>query len=196
MRANAYTALARQVMLTDARQAAELARMAWETDPRPYRLKWLAFRLHEAGDTVTAEALLDMLPADISMSESEGRQAARLRREAKQERSRQAQKILKTSQSNATQTNKQHEGHRQELAHLSKQLEEQQKVTELARQEAARACEAQSALQRQMAAQKKESDALALQTALMLKNMLTHFEPDTVVLSRMMRVIMGATAGK
>ena len=69
MRANAYTALARQVMLTDARQAAALARLAWETDPRPYRLKWLAFRMHEANDAINAEALLDMLPADISMSD-------------------------------------------------------------------------------------------------------------------------------
>lgn len=178
MRANAYTALARQVMLTDARQAAELARMAWETDPRPFRLKWLAFRLHEAGDTVTAEALLDMLPADISMSESEARQAARLRQDAKQERARQSQTILKVSQNDAAQLNRQYE----ELARLSKQLEEQQKTAAQARQE--------------METQKKESDALALQTALMLKNMLTHFEPDTVVLSRMMRVIMGATAGK
>ena len=85
MRANAYTALARQVLLTDARQAADFARLAWETDPRPYRLKWLAFRLHEADDAINAEALLDILPADISMSDSEERQAARLRQEAKRE---------------------------------------------------------------------------------------------------------------
>ena len=103
MRANAYTALARQVMLTDARQAADLARLAWETDPRPYRLKWLAFRLHEADDAINAEALLDMLPADISMSDSEERQAARLRQEAKQERARQAQKATEASRTEAMQ---------------------------------------------------------------------------------------------
>lgn len=103
MRANAYTALARQVMLTDARQAADLARLACETDPRPYRLKWLAFRLHEADDAINAEALLDMLPADISMSDSEERQATRLRQEAKQERARQAQKATEASRTEAMQ---------------------------------------------------------------------------------------------
>lgn len=221
MRANAYTTLARQVMLTDARQAADLARLAWETDPRPYRLKWLAFRLHEADDAINAEALLDMLPADISMSDSEERQAARLRQEAKRERARQAQKATEASRTEAmqlqvtmaklkqaaeeskkqqeastAQLNKQREEHKQELARLNSQLTELKKAADQARQDAARAREAQAALQRQMDAQKKESDALALRTALMLKNMLTQFEPDTAVLSRVMRIVMGATVNK
>lgn len=221
MRANAYTALARQVLLTDARQAADLARLAWETDPRPYRLKWLAFRLHEADDAINAEALLDMLPADISMSDSEERQAARLRQEAKRERARQAQKATEASRTEAmqlqvtmaklkqaaeeskkqqeastAQLNKQREEHKQELARLNSQLTELKKAADQARQDAARAREAQAALQRQMDAQKKESDALALRTALMLKNMLTQFEPDTAVLSRVMRIVMGATVNK
>ena len=221
MRANAYTALARQVMLTDARQAADLARLAWETDPRPYRLKWLAFRLHEADDAINAEALLDMLPADISMSDSEERQAARLRQEAKRERARQAQKATEASRTEAmqlqvtmaklkqaaeeskkqqeastAQLNKQREEHKQELARLNSQLTELKKAADQARQDAARAREAQAALQRQMDAQKKESDALALRTALMLKNMLTQFEPDTAVLSQVMRIVMGTAASK
>ena len=221
MRANAYTALARQVMLTDARQAADLARLAWETDPRPYRLKWLAFRLHEADDAINAEALLDMLPGDISMSDSEERQAARLRQEAKRERAQQAQKTMKTSQSEAgqlqaamttlktaaaeskkqqealaAQLSKQREEHRQELARLNSQLTELKKAADQARQEAVRTRDAQATLQRQMEAQKKESDALALQTALMLKNMLTQFEPDTAVLSQVMRIVMGTAASK
>ena len=221
MRANAYTTLARQVMLTDARQAADIARLAWETDPRPYRLKWLAFRLHEADDAINAEALLDMLPADISMSDSEERQAARLRQEAKRERARQAQKATEASRTEAmqlqvtmaklkqaaeeskkqqeastAQLNKQREEHKQELARLNSQLTELKKAADQARQDAARAREAQAALQRQMDAQKKESDALALRTALMLKNMLTQFEPDTAVLSRVMRIVMGAAVNK
>lgn len=205
MRANAYTALARQVMRTDARQAADFARLAWGTDPRPYRLKWLAFRLHEADDVIEAEALLDMLPADISMSDSEERQAARLRQDAKRERARQAQKTAeaaaaaeRTAQQAAisAQLNKQHEEHKQELARLNSQLTELKKTADQALQEAARAREAQAALQRQMEAQKKESDALALRTALMLKNMLTQFESDTSLLSRVMRIVMGAAANK
>lgn len=221
MRANAYTALARQVMLTDARQAADLARLAWETDPRPYRLKWLAFRLHEADDAINAEALLDMLPDDISMSDSEERQAARLRQEAKRERAQQAQKMMKASQSEAgqlqaamaklkqaaeeskkqqealaAQLSKQREEHKQELARLNSQLPELKKAADQARQEAARAREAQAALQRQMEAQKKESDALAVQTAHMLQTLLTRFESDKPVLSQVMRVVMGASASK
>lgn len=220
MRANAYTALARQVMLTDARQAADLARLAWETDPRPYRLKWLAFRLHEADDAINAEALMDMLPDDISMSDSEERQVARLRQEAKRERAQRAQKMMKASQGEAgqlvtmaklkqaaeesktqqealaAQLSKQREEHKQELARLNSQLTELKKAADQARQEAARAREAQAAQQRQMEAQKKESDALAVQTALMLKNMLTQFESETSLLSRVMRIVMGAAANK
>ena len=221
MRANAYTALARQVMLTDARQAADLARLAWETDPRPYRLKWLAFRLHEADDAINAEALLDMLPGDISMSDSEERQAARLRQEAKRERAQQAQKTMKTSQSEAgqlqaamttlktaaaeskkqqealaAQLSKQREEHRQELTRLNSQLTELKKAADQARQEAVRARDAQAALQRQMNAQKMESDALAVQTAHMLQTLLTRFESDKPVLSQVMRVVMGASANK
>lgn len=221
MRANAYTALARQVMLTDARQAADLARLAWETDPRPYRLKWLAFRLHEADDAINAEALLDMLPGDISMSDSEERQAARLRQEAKRERAQQAQKTMKTSQSEAgqlqaamttlktaaaeskkqqealaAQLNKQRGEHKQELARLNSQLTELKKAADQARQEAVRARDAQAALQRKMDAQKMESDALAVQTAHMLQTLLTRFESDKPVLSQVMRVVMGASASK
>ena len=182
MRANAYTTLARQVMLTDARQAADLARLAWETDPRPYRLKWLAFRLHEADDAINAEALLDMLPADISMSDSEERQAARLRQEAKQgarsagpesngslrteamqlqvtmaKLKQAAEESKKQQEALAAQLSKQREEHKQELARLNSQLTELKKAADQARQDAARAREAQAALQRQMDAQKKRN---------------------------------------
>ena len=74
------------------KQTADNARLAWETDPRPYRLKWLAFRLHDAGDAITAEALLDMLPADIPMSESEQRQAMQIHHESEYVRTEKARK--------------------------------------------------------------------------------------------------------
>ncbi|WP_155627668.1 hypothetical protein [Burkholderia territorii] len=83
MRANAYTSLGRYLMGHDLVNAAEAARRAYALDPRPYRLKWLAFRLHEAGDVVEAEAMLDSLPADTHFSESEGRQLNRARHEAR-----------------------------------------------------------------------------------------------------------------
>ena len=221
MRANAYTALARQVMLTDAKQGAELARLAWKTDPRPYRLKWLAFRLHEADDTINAEALLDMLPADISMNAAEKRHADRIRQEAKQECASQAKKTTEGFQTEFTQLqvtlatlktaaaeskkqqdalaarmNKQDEEHKQALLQRDNRILELQKVADHAKKEVERAHEAQIALQRQMETQKKESDALALRTAMMMKNMLTHFESNTPMLSQVMRIVMGSLANK
>lgn len=221
MRANAYTALARQVMLDDARQGAELARLAWKTDPRPYRLKWLAFRLHEADDVINAAALLDMLPADINMSASEKRHASRLRQEAKQECALQAQiategyqtefiqrqttlATLKTAVAEsqkqqdalAAQLNKQREDYKQKLVQRDNRIAELQKAVDHAKQEVDQTREAQVALQRQMEKQKKDSDDLAMKTALMLKNMLTQFESDTHLLSRVMRIVMDTKDNK
>ncbi len=83
MQANAYTALARHLMKSDRAGTAKAARLAYTLDPRPYRLKWLAFRLHETGEIIEAEAMLDSLPPDIQFSESEARQDSQLRYEAK-----------------------------------------------------------------------------------------------------------------
>ncbi|CAB3687340.1 hypothetical protein [Achromobacter piechaudii] len=88
--ANALTAVARSQMHVDPAAAVEFARRACAIEPRPFRLKWLAFRMHEAGELVEAEALLETLPLDTKFSDSESRQAARLRNEAKQVRLREA----------------------------------------------------------------------------------------------------------
>ncbi|WP_175691532.1 hypothetical protein [Burkholderia anthina] len=82
MRASAYTVLARQLTTGDRAMAAEAAHRAYALDPKPYRLKWFAFRLHEAGSLIEAEALLDIVSPNIQFSESEARQASQLRREA------------------------------------------------------------------------------------------------------------------
>ncbi|MBN3852510.1 FkbM family methyltransferase [Paraburkholderia sp. Ac-20340] len=83
MKATAYTALARQLMGDDRASAAEASRRAYALDPQAYRLKWLAFRLHEAGQAIEAEATLDVLPSETQFSDSEARQARQLRAEAK-----------------------------------------------------------------------------------------------------------------
>ncbi len=90
MHASALTALARHLMKSDSTQAAEAARRAYALDPRPFRLKWLAFRLHEAGEIAEAEAMLAILPADTPFSDSETRQANQVRSEAKHIRQRAA----------------------------------------------------------------------------------------------------------
>ena len=90
MQANALTALARNLMHQEPARSAELARRAYASEPRPYRLKWLAFRLHEAGELLEAAALLEVLPANLHFSDSELRQAERMRREAARVRLQQA----------------------------------------------------------------------------------------------------------
>ena len=84
MRANVYTELARHLMSQNTLQAAALARFAWELDPQPYRLKWLAFRTYEAGDAITAEILLDMLPSNITISDSEKQHILRIHHDSYQ----------------------------------------------------------------------------------------------------------------
>lgn len=84
--ANALTALARSLMHTEPSKSAEFARRAYSLEPLPFRLKWLLFRLHEAGMLIEAEAMLEALPPNTAFSDSEARQANRLRSEAKQAR--------------------------------------------------------------------------------------------------------------
>lgn len=86
VQASAWTALARGQMQRDAALAAAFARRAYLLDPRSFRQKWLAFRLHEAGELLEAEALIQLLPESAAFSDSEERQLTRLKEEAKQDR--------------------------------------------------------------------------------------------------------------
>lgn len=93
IKGNAYTALARHLMKLDAKAAAEAAAKAYEADPKPYRLKWLACRVHEAGDVLKAEAMMACLPETLTFSDSESNQARQIRYEAKRLRIRNAPKL-------------------------------------------------------------------------------------------------------
>lgn len=90
VKANVYTLLARQLRNEDWEMTAQLARLAYEEDPRPYRLKWLAFRLYEAGEIAEADAMLALLPEDTTFSDSELRQQDQIRYEANSIRLREA----------------------------------------------------------------------------------------------------------
>ncbi|MFS2112992.1 hypothetical protein [Herbaspirillum frisingense] len=81
LRAKALTVLARSLQKEDAQAAADLARKAYDLEPRPFRLKWLALRQYEAGVMEQAQANLDCLPEDVSFSESELRQVEKLRQQ-------------------------------------------------------------------------------------------------------------------
>lgn len=149
MRANAYTALARHLMIIDVQKAAAFARLAYEADPRPYRFKWLAFRMHDADDAVTAEAMLDMLPADIPMSESEQRQVLRIRHESAQSRKNNAEKDAPVRE--------QKNAENQKIVQLTKQIEEHQREEDRLRQQ-------QKELQK--LADTRQADLKALQTSM------------------------------
>lgn len=152
MRANAYTALARHLMIIDVQKAAEFAHRAYEIDPRPYRLKWLAFRMHDADDAITAEAMLDMLPADIPMSESEQRQVARIRYESAQMRKKNAetdksvQEEKKAEDQKVVQLTNKVEEYRREVEHLLQHQKEVQRIADT-RQEDLQAVQARLAEQ-------------------------------------------------
>lgn len=91
MRAKAYTALARHQMKNGLfADAALSARRAYEEEPKPFRLKWLAFRLHDAGEIAEADACLALLPLDTPFSDSESRQRDQVFYEAKSARLREA----------------------------------------------------------------------------------------------------------
>lgn len=86
VQASAWTAVARTVMLSAPSLAVVLAERAFVLEPRGFRQKWLAFRLHEAGDLLRAEALLTLLPQEVSFTSSETRQRDRLLVQAQQYR--------------------------------------------------------------------------------------------------------------
>lgn len=94
MQANAYTALARHLKNIARQQAAQSARKAYELDPQPFRLKWLAFRLQEAGEAVEAEALLAHLGDALVFSDTEQARLKKLHEEAHHIRCRNARQRL------------------------------------------------------------------------------------------------------
>lgn len=87
VRAKAYTALARYLKSKNmSKEAVFAAKLAFEEDPKPFRLKWLAFKYAEAGEFARADALLALLPEGISFSESEERERQNIISQAEQDR--------------------------------------------------------------------------------------------------------------
>ena len=94
VQASAWTAVARTYMTTEPTLVATMARRAFALEPRGFRQKWLAFRLHESGDLLEAEALLALLPDDVTFTDSEARQRDRLLKQAKELRLDQARSLF------------------------------------------------------------------------------------------------------
>ncbi len=76
--ARTLTEQARQVQDSDPLAAAHLGERAYAADPQPWRAKWLAFRLYDAGELTRPAALLAGLPADTALSGSESSRAQQI----------------------------------------------------------------------------------------------------------------------
>jgi glycosyltransferase involved in cell wall biosynthesis/polysaccharide pyruvyl transferase WcaK-like protein len=81
--AQAYTVLGRHLQRTQPESACNAAKLAYRADPKPFRAKWWAFRLYEAGHAIKASALLETLPNDILVSNSEDKRAIQIHNKAK-----------------------------------------------------------------------------------------------------------------
>jgi len=68
MQASTYTALARHLQSVNPAAAGQAAKSAYQADPKPFRAKWLAFHLYDAGVILEAAALLEALPSDLELS--------------------------------------------------------------------------------------------------------------------------------
>ena len=222
IRADAYTTIARELMPTDIQQAIIFARQAWETDPRSYRLKWLAFRLHEADDVITSEAILDMLPHDIKMNEQEKKRIERIKQESYLKRNQIAQKtinllkkeiihvameplqkeiiqlknVIKNKTDEINSLNKSNEEYKRKIAQINIQLDTIQKSMVLSQNNAEQERLKRIYIQHEKDEQQNEFDNLAYRTSLILKNILTKFEDNTIATSEIIRTIMGFTSIK
>ncbi len=101
IRADGYKALATHLGESESVNTAEAARRAYALSPTRLRLKWLIFRLQDAGDVVEAEAMLDLLPRDTPLNQSDRLRVSRLRNEAEQVRQREARRKSKFTERRA-----------------------------------------------------------------------------------------------
>lgn len=69
--ANVFTSIAKQIRKQNPVDCAKLAKLAYASDPRQFRLKWLAFRLVDAGERIPAAAIFEILVNDIEFTEEE-----------------------------------------------------------------------------------------------------------------------------
>lgn len=82
-RAKILTEQARTLLPDDPAGAAQAAMAAHAADPRPWRAKWLAFRLHDIGQLRQPAALLAGLPADLALSPSEDLRSRQIEAQAR-----------------------------------------------------------------------------------------------------------------
>lgn len=78
VKAECYTQLARILKSMDLEHSLKCAQIAYYYDPKAYRLKWLAFREYEYGNTLRANSILHYIEKNVEFSESESTQSSRI----------------------------------------------------------------------------------------------------------------------
>lgn len=201
VKANVYTLLARQLRNEDWDMTAQLARLAYEEDPRPYRLKWLAFRLYEAGEIAEADAMLALLPEDTTFSDSELRQQDQIRYEANSIRLREAKQttnfdhrrqaiegqLKQLQQEHTTQTNLAIERQQriETLQHEQVQLEQEKESLEKRHKEAVQLVESYN---NDLAILRKEKTELVKEIEQFKQNTIQKSEENELLLTQLHRV--------
>lgn len=71
IKASAYTQIAKNSRSSDKEKTLRLAKRAWESDPRLFRLKWYAFQAWNAQRYREAEILFDLMDGLVDFSEKE-----------------------------------------------------------------------------------------------------------------------------
>ena len=194
MRANAYTALAKYLIHTDIEQSANFAKLAWQIDPQIYRLKWMAFRIHEAKDPITAEALLNIYPNKIIMNTAEQNHAARIRFDSKNKRNQLAKERIKEIQDEYITTNNfskniKHELQNKELNKLKTELNNVKQLSEQYHKDLELSYTTQKKLHNKVENLEQEYKNLTIYIATIIKALIIKFESNQQILSQIINII-------
>jgi hypothetical protein len=101
LRADAYRAISKHQAQINSAAAVGAARRSFEADPRPYRQKWLAYMLYDAGEVLEAEALMELMPPEHELTDWDKRQRDSIRAAANRHRMDEAKKRLNYKNSRA-----------------------------------------------------------------------------------------------
>lgn len=214
MRANAYTELAKHLQLSDTKQAVKFAHLAWETDPRPYRLKWLAFRLYDAKKYIEASVILDMLPNNYKISETDKQHIERINKRSEIELLSNVQKTIE----NLPKTNQQldniyklkheleknnnekkqlsllldktNENYKKDVLHINSQLTDSKKIIDQLNKEIMNLNRKIDIQQRIIETQKSEYKSLIEKISFIIKNLIIKFETESDKLSQIIHIII------
>ena len=196
-KAKIYTELARHLEKVDPNSACNIAKIAYELDPQPYRLKWLAFKMYKASKVITADSLLDLLPQDITMSDWEKKQQIKIRDESEKMRAIKF-KHIKTSEEVIESLNR-------EISNQKKLYEKEKERSEQYEEEIGRLKDMITETNKrfesinkinsetisQIKLKEQELQNLTNKTAIILENLISKFKNNNEIIPHIVQIITG-----